>query len=126
MSSCRSAVDVREAREVGRHAVKIAMEHGTGWMATILRDSAAPSYKVRYDKVDLSVIANSARFLPPEWIDASGVDVTDDFVEYARPLIGDELPDIPIDPATGVQDFADLDVRLVDKRCPAYVPLNFR
>jgi 6-phosphofructokinase 1 len=126
MSSCRSPVDAEEAYEAGRHAVKIAMEEGSGWMATILRDYGAPSYRVRYDKVPLDVIANSARFLPPEWIARSGVDVTDGFVDYARPLIGDAPAECPTDPATGVPDFAILEQRPVEKRCSDYIPLNFR
>ncbi|MDR1043483.1 MAG: diphosphate--fructose-6-phosphate 1-phosphotransferase [Clostridiales Family XIII bacterium] len=125
-SACRSSVDAEEAREVGMHAVKTAVKDGTGWMATILRDYTAPSYKVRYDKVRLDVIAKSERFLPPEWIDGSGVDVNDAFVEYARPLIGEGPARVPVDAATGIQDFAALDLRRIDKRCPAYVPLNFR
>jgi len=126
MSCCRSPVDALEAYEVGKHAVKTAIEDGTGWMATILRDDSAPAYKVYYDKVELGVIANSERFLPPEWIAPGGIDVTDDFVAYARPLIGDAPADVPIDSATGIQDFASLDLRLSDKLCPGYVPVNFR
>jgi 6-phosphofructokinase 1 len=126
MSYCRSPIDVSEAYEAGRHAVKTAIADGSGWMVTILRDDSAPSYKVYYDKVRLDVIANSARFLPPEWIAPGGIDVTDDFVEYARPLIGDAPANVPIDAATGIQNFATLDIRLIDKSCPAYVPVNFR
>jgi 6-phosphofructokinase 1 len=126
MSYCRSPVDAAEAYEAGRHAVKIAMEDGAGWMATILRDYSAPSYRVRYDKVRLDAIANSARLLPPEWIAPGGVDVTDDFIEYARPLIGDAPADVPIGRASGIQDLASLDLRIIDKRCEPYVPLNFR
>jgi 6-phosphofructokinase 1 len=95
-------------------------------MATILRDDSAPSYKVRYDKVKLGVIANSERFLPPEWIAPGGIDVTDDFVKYAQPLIGDAPANVPIDAVTGIQDFATLDLRLIDKSCPGYTPVNFR
>ena len=32
-----SPVDIREAHEVGRHAVQVGVKEGTGWMATILR-----------------------------------------------------------------------------------------
>jgi 6-phosphofructokinase 1 len=126
MSSCRSAVDAEEAREVGRRAVRIAVEDGTGWMATILRDNAAPSYKALYDKVKLEAIAASERFLPPEWIAPGGIDVTDDFVNYARPLIGEGPADTPVSGVTKTQDFAVLDIRPIDKLCPPYIPLNFR
>jgi 6-phosphofructokinase 1 len=126
MSCCRSSVDATEAYEVGRHAAKISMEHGTGWMATILRDDSAPSYKAHYDKVRLDAIANSERFLPSEWIAPGGIDVTDDFVAYARPLIGDAPAELPTDRATGIQDFATLELRPIIKRLADYTPLNVR
>ncbi|HVO38324.1 MAG TPA: diphosphate--fructose-6-phosphate 1-phosphotransferase [Spirochaetia bacterium] len=118
-----STVDISEAREVARHAVSIATKEGTGWMATILRKPGS-SYKVFYDKVPLETVANSSRFLPPGWITKDGLDVTDDFVRYAAPLIGHEDPRIPR--VNGLQRFARFDVRFADKKLPAYVPVRFR
>ena len=57
-----SPVDRQEAYEAGMKAVRIAIEDGTDWMATILR-SAGKEYAV-YDKVRLDVVANSQRYLP--------------------------------------------------------------
>ena len=64
-------------------------------MSTILRDPGL-IYNVRYDKVPLDVVANSERTFPKEWIAASRVDVTDDFVRYAQPLIGENWPNIGV------------------------------
>ncbi|MCK9253070.1 MAG: hypothetical protein M0P55_09950, partial [Clostridiales bacterium] len=119
----RSAVDIEEAWEVGAHAVTVAMTAGTGYMATILRVSDEP-YRVRYDQVPLRTVANSERFLPPEWISADGLDVTDDFIRYARPLIGQDWPQIPLE--NGLQRFARLEIRFVAPRCPPYVPVTQR
>ncbi|MFV0351167.1 MAG: diphosphate--fructose-6-phosphate 1-phosphotransferase [Oscillospiraceae bacterium] len=120
----RSTVDVQEAYDVAAYAVKTALEGQSGYMATILRDYSAPQYKVYYDKKPLEVIANSERFLPPEWITPDGFDVTDDFIDYARPLMGDAMYPLPL--KDGLQDFARLSINTVDKKCATYVPINFR
>ena len=69
-------------------------------------------------------MANSSRFMPPSWITKDGLDVTDDFVRYAAPLIGEKDPEVPRE--NGLQRFARLDIRFVDKKCPEYVPVRFR
>jgi 6-phosphofructokinase 1 len=123
-SMFRSSVDVEEAFAVGRHAVSLSVTVGTGYMATILRDENAATYRALYDKVPLHVVANSARVLPPEWIAADGIDVTDDFLAYARPLLGEGAREVPL--REGFQDFARLDLRCLDRRCEQYRPMNFR
>lgn len=117
-----STVDLEEAYEVGRKAVQIALENGTGWMATILR-APGPVYKALYDKVKLEVVANSERFIPKEWLAKGGIDVTDAFIEYARPLIQGGWPEIELE--SGLQRFARLDIKLIDKLLPGYIPQNF-
>ncbi len=77
-------------------------------------------YKVRYDKVPLGSVANSVRHLPPSWLSADGLDVTDAFVAYAQPLIGDGWPEIPIE--KGLQRFTRLKMHFSEKRCDAYIP----
>ena len=64
-------------------------------MATILRDRAGSGYSVRYDKAPLEKVANSERFFPKDWIAPSRIDVTDDFLDYARPLIGEDWVSVP-------------------------------
>jgi len=123
---CRSEIDEREAYEVGRYAVKIAVEDGTGYMATILRDYSFKGYKIYYDKVPMRVIANSARGLPPEWISENGLDVTDAYIDYAMPLIGEELRVLPTVSPGGMPDFARLDLRLIEKKRPEFLPVSFR
>ena len=68
----------------------------------------------------LRTVANSVRYLPQGWIAPHGLDVTDDFVRYAKPLIGDGWPDVPVE--GGLQRFARLEIRFVDKKLPPYVP----
>ena len=92
-------------------------------MATMVREPGEP-YRVRYDRVRLDRVANSERCLPPSWIAPSGVDVTDDFIRYARPLIGEDWAPIPLE--NGLQRFARLQPLFVPKRCRPYVPAAFR
>ena len=118
-----STVDLDEAYAIGRHAVAIAAEGQSGWMATILREPGE-TYRVRYDRVRLAEVANHARQLPPSWISASRIDVTDEYVRYARPLIGEAWVDIPLE--GGLQRFARLEPIWVDKRCATYIPEGYR
>jgi 6-phosphofructokinase len=119
----RSRVDVEEAYEVGAHAVEMAVKDGTGYMATILREKGE-RYKAYYSKVALKTVANSERHLPKSWIAPGGIDVTDDFIRYAQPLIGDGWPDIPIE--NGLQRFARLNTAVIDKKLADYVPVKMR
>jgi 6-phosphofructokinase 1 len=118
-----STVDLDEAYKVGQKAALVAAEHGSGWMSTILREPGS-IYSVRYDKVDLEKVANSERSFPKSWIAKSGVDVTDDFVKYARPLIGDDWPSVPL--VDGIQRFARLEMNFAKKVCKAYTPQAYR
>jgi len=118
-----STVDLDEAYKVGRQAAFLAAREGSGWMATILREPG-PVYRVRYDKVPLEVVANSERRFPPGWIAPSRTDVTDDFLAYARPLIGDEWVGVPL--VDGRQRFTRFERILAEKKCKPYVPQALR
>jgi 6-phosphofructokinase 1 len=118
-----STVDLDEAYLVGRKAVEIAAAQGSGYMATILRQPGE-LYAVTYDKVLLEEVANSERAFPVSWITASKTDVTDDFVSYARPLIGGDWPSIPL--VDGLQRFARLKPIFAGQVLPAYVPQAYR
>jgi 6-phosphofructokinase len=118
-----STVDIEEAYKLGQKAVEIAVEDGSGYMATILRETG-PIYHVRYDKVPLEQVANSERHFLEEWIADNRVDVTDDFVRYARPLIGENWPAVPL--VNGRQRFARLERIFAPQKLPAYVPQTHR
>lgn len=118
-----SRTDIEEAYLVGKEAVRIAMEFGTGWMATIRRRPGKP-YQAYYDKVPLEEVANSERYMPSKWISKSGIDVTDEFIKYAMPLIGDGWPDVKIE--NGLQRFARISKKFAEKKLSPYVPIRFR
>ena len=118
-----SRVDQEEAYEVGRYAVSVAIEGGSGWMATILR-ADGPSYRASYDKVPLREVANSVRQLPRTWMTTDELDVTDDFIRYAEPLVGDDWPPLPLNGSR--QRFARLEIRLLESKCLPYIPVKLR
>ena len=118
-----SKVDLDEAYRVGCKAVEIGLSEGTGYMATILR-RPGKSYEVYFDKVKLEIVANSVRYLPSDWLAPSGIDVTDAFIDYAAPLIGDGWPDVPME--KGLQRFARINLIFIDKKLPDYVPCRLK
>jgi 6-phosphofructokinase 1 len=112
-----STVDLDEAYKVGQKAVDIAMNDGNGWMATILRDPG-PIYHVRFDKVPLEKVALSERSFPEHWIAPNRIDVTDDFLRYASPLIGPDWPSIPL--VNGLQRFTRFSPIFAAKKLDEY------
>ncbi len=118
-----STVDLEEAYKLGQKAVQIAVEDGSGYMSTILREPGV-GYRVRYDKVPLQLVANSERSFPAPWIASNKIDVTDEFVCYARPLIGDQWPVVPL--VDGRQRFARLKKTFAPPKLPSYIPQAYR
>ena len=82
--------DINEAFNVGYLAVQAAYDGKTGMMITIDVKNRKP-YEVGYGIYDIHQIANVERPVPAEWIINDGTDVSDAYVEYARPLILGEL-----------------------------------
>ena len=78
-----SRTDITESFSLGQAAVKYAAEGKTGIMAAIERISNDP-----YQWVIKSAEAKS---VPVEWINEAGNDVTDEMIDYLRPLIIGEV-----------------------------------
>ncbi len=114
-----SPVDLDEAYCVGQKAAELAANGQGGFMATILREPGM-IYHVRYDKVPLADVANSERRFPDQWITPSGIDVTDEFIRYARPLVGNQMVNLPL--IDGRQRMTRFRPIYAEKRLPPYVP----
>ena len=85
-----SEVDAKEAREVGRMAVRIATSGEVPHGSVILRREEGPEYAVTYDWCELEKGARETKEMPPEFLKGTN-DVTASFLEYVRPLVG-QLP----------------------------------
>jgi ATP-dependent phosphofructokinase / diphosphate-dependent phosphofructokinase len=87
-----SATDRAEAELVGRQAVSLAGAGTSGVMVTLERGPGA-SYSIQTGTAPLEVVANNQKRLPDTYITPAGNGMTDAFVTYATPLIGDPLPE---------------------------------
>jgi len=114
-----STVDLEEAYKVGQKAARLASDGESGFMATILRNDV-PEYGVHYDKVPLPEVANSEREFLESWITDDGMDVTDDFVRYAAPLVGEDWVSIPMN--RGRLRLAQLQPLFADQQLAKYIP----
>ncbi|SEK53795.1 6-phosphofructokinase 1 [Pseudobutyrivibrio ruminis] len=81
-----SLTDLQESVELGKHGVQFAEEGVTGAMVVLNRTSNAP-YTVDYSHATISDIANEAKEVPQEWINDSHNWVTDEMLEYLKPLV---------------------------------------
>lgn len=85
-----SATDLNESIELGINGVKLALAGNTGVMSTLTRTDEK-EYHVTYSSADISKIANAEKKIPAEWITANGTDVTQDMIDYLKPLIQGEV-----------------------------------
>jgi len=109
-----SDLDLEEAYQVGKYAAQLALSGQSGYMSTILR-LPGKEYKIKYDKVPLEVVANSEREFPISWIDNNRVDISEEFVSWALPLIGEALP-----------EFSNFKQIYAEKKCKGYIPVTYR
>ncbi len=89
-SACVSSVDRAEAEHVGRAAVREAIQGTSGKMITLVRREGA-EYACDTSVTELSRVANSHRPMPAEFFAPDGRGVSDAYLAYARPLIGEPL-----------------------------------
>ena len=82
-----SEVDAREAREVGRAAARAALAGERRHGSLSIRRLPGARYEVAYDVVELSAVAQKTRRMDDALI-AGDSDVTQAFLDYARPLVG--------------------------------------
>ncbi|MGB8275243.1 MAG: 6-phosphofructokinase [Alphaproteobacteria bacterium] len=86
---CVSDVDQREARTVGREAVRFANELGRDGSVAITRTG---DYAISIGLEELSAVGGKARVMPDDFIAPSASDVTAAFHAYLRPLLGSDMP----------------------------------
>ncbi len=94
-SHIASLTDSMEAEEAGAAAIRAAEDGETGLMVTFKRLSEEPYICVAALE-DVNKIANEERTVPREWVNEAGDYVTEEFLEYARPLIQGQLQPIMV------------------------------
>ncbi len=86
-----SEVDAKEARTVGMLAVKEAVKGKEPSGSIAIRRKPGKKYAVYFERVPLANVSKETRHVPDNFIARSGNDVTQAFLDYARPLVG-KLP----------------------------------
>lgn len=107
-----SKVDVEEAFNAGKKAVKAAIAGTTDKMVGFKRISSNP-YKIKYVLIPLLKAANKEQKVPLEWILPHGAGLTSEFIDYASPLIQGDSKAKLVD---GLPRFAELKKVRVPKK----------
>ena len=87
-----SATDVKQAYELGRKAVELALAGHNAVMPTVERISDMP-YKYKIGMAPLAKVANVEKFMPRDFITRDGFGITEKCRRYLTPLIrGEDYP----------------------------------
>jgi ATP-dependent phosphofructokinase / diphosphate-dependent phosphofructokinase len=86
-----SATDVKQAYELGKKAVELALAGHNAVMPTVERLSDLP-YKYRIGVAPLAQVANVEKFMPRDFITKDGFGITEKCRRYLAPLIQGEDP----------------------------------
>ncbi|MEG1315986.1 MAG: 6-phosphofructokinase, partial [Oscillospiraceae bacterium] len=82
-----SKADVNEAVLAGKTAVEAAVSGDSGKMVAFERGVRCGKYTCKTKLIPLESVANLEKKVPLEWIVPEGNNVTQDFIDYALPLI---------------------------------------
>ena len=100
-----SKTDLDESFACGEYGVKCSTEGVSGAMITINRTDS-DNYQVEYGHALIKNIANAARSVPREWINERGNDVTEEMLNYLRPLI---LGEVELNYSNGLPVYMDVE-----------------
>lgn len=89
----RSEVDLKEAILVGKEGVRAVLRGETGHMIVLKRIEGA-KYQVETFLVSLEEVMLTEKKVPAHFINATQNGVTAEFMDWCRPLIGAELPEM--------------------------------
>ncbi|HIT89281.1 MAG TPA: 6-phosphofructokinase [Candidatus Merdenecus merdavium] len=93
-SGYASLTDIQEAAHAGAHGIEAGLSGETGKMISFVRAKGEP-YSLSYETVDVSEVCNKEKAVPVEWITKNGTDLSDEMIEYIKPLIQGE-PEVPM------------------------------
>ncbi|MBT4962943.1 MAG: 6-phosphofructokinase [Francisellaceae bacterium] len=112
-----SKVDVEQAYALGTKAVEFALEGKTGILPVIVRLSNNP-YIWDISEAQLSDVANVEKKMPSNYIDASGMMITEECRTYLEPLIqGEDYPTYK----NGIPDYSILENPIIEKLLPKFI-----
>jgi 6-phosphofructokinase 1 len=83
-----SEVDAREARMVGRTAVEYSKDESKREGSVAMQRAAGGGYEISTIFTSIKNVARETKDLAPEYIGPDGNDITQAFVDYAKPIVG--------------------------------------
>ena len=111
-----SKTDVKQAYDLGKRAVELALQGRNAVMPTIERVSDKP-YRWKIGVADLKDVANVEKFMPRDFISADGFGITEKCRRYLAPLIaGEDYPAY----RNGLPVYATLKNLSVPKKLPEF------
>ncbi|WP_347331571.1 6-phosphofructokinase [Marinimicrobium locisalis] len=111
-----SKTDVDQAFELGRAAVRLAVNGENAVMPVIVRESDNP-YRWHIGRTPLAQVANIERTLPRHYISDNGFEITDSARRYLLPLIkGEAYPPY----RDGLPEYRLLEKAIIPKKCPEF------
>jgi ATP-dependent phosphofructokinase / diphosphate-dependent phosphofructokinase len=111
-----SKTDVKQAYELGKRAVELALKGQNAVMPTIERVSDTP-YRYRIGVAPLAKVANVEKFMPRDFITPDGFGITARCKRYLAPLIqGEDAPKYQ----RGLPVYTTLKNVAVPKKLPAF------
>ena len=87
---CASGTDIAESFMSGKVAVESAVSGITDKMVGFKCTRGADGYKCEPELFDLTLVANTEKKLPREWINEAGNGINQGFIDYCLPLIQGE------------------------------------
>ena len=109
---CASLTDNEEAYLCGTMAVRYAIEGHTGKMVGLFRENTK-EYKCETQLIDLDDVANKEKPIPKEWLNSEGNFVTQEYIDYVRPLI---MGEVKIRMENGIPRYCKLKKKLIKKK----------
>ena len=91
MMACVSHSDLQEAEMAGRAAVRSAVAGERDIIITLER-APGGEYACTTGTASLAAVGSKVKRMPPDYLDPDNHFVTQAFLDYARPLLGDALP----------------------------------
>jgi ATP-dependent phosphofructokinase / diphosphate-dependent phosphofructokinase len=111
-----SKTDVKQAYDLGKRAVELALKGANAVMPTIERVSDVP-YRWKIGVADLAAVANVEKFMPRDFISEDGFGITEKCRRYLAPLIaGEDYPAY----RHGLPVYATLKNTVVPKKLAAF------
>ncbi|MGZ5217159.1 MAG: 6-phosphofructokinase [Caldimonas sp.] len=111
-----SKTDVKQAYDLGKRAVELALKGANAVMPTIERVSDVP-YRWKIGVADLADVANVEKFMPRDFISDDGFGITEKCRRYLAPLIaGEDYPAY----RNGLPVYATLKNVAVARKLPAF------